>query len=423
MNDELDRRDQPADEPTDAPRDETEATAGATSETETSAPTERETAAAADEFESQPSAADAPAADMQPSAAHEAETGWAEREVPEVPWPTEPPAAGSGDADTWPNRAPERGDEPVLGARDEADGVDEPMSEAAPPPPEAEAYALPPAEPVSDDTAAMAAAAMPAHSVPAASEVGESTQCPRCGTENRPGLAFCRNCGQRLVAAGVAPTVERPGTPEGTMACPRCGTHNRAGVAFCQNCGANLRAAAAPGYVPPAAVAADEGGTTPVPARSGAILGPIVLLIGAAGIVAVWLLPFAYGTDSLFDRAFGSDGYGVAFWSGYPEVGSELVDQAYFGFAAPSVLLVLLLLGLAVAGFMRARPGRLQSIGLGLALIWSIGLAVLFVVVEVLGHSGGPLTELLRALTPGGIIFFLASLIVVIGTLTRFARS
>ena len=92
-----------------------------------------------------------------------------------------------------------------------------------------------------------------AHAVPAGEEaIGESTQCPRCGTENRPGLAFCRNCGQRLVAAGVASTVERPGAPEGTMACPRCGTHNRAGVAFCQNCGANLRGAA-PGYVPPAA--------------------------------------------------------------------------------------------------------------------------------------------------------------------------
>ena len=39
------------------------------------------------------------------------------------------------------------------------------------------------------------------------------------------------------------------------MACPRCGTHNRAGVAFCQNCGANLRGAA-PGYVPPAVAAA-----------------------------------------------------------------------------------------------------------------------------------------------------------------------
>lgn len=401
MNDELDRRDQRADEPTETPPDGEEIQGAAPR------PTEPDAAAAADEFESRPPVTDAPAVN--------------DADVT-TPWPTEPPAAGSGDEDTWPNRAPERGDEPVIGARADAD-ADESMVGSAPPPPEVEAYAPPPAQPATDDTAAMAAAGVPAHSVPAASEMGESTQCPRCGTENRPGLAFCRNCGQRLVAAGVAPTVERPGTPEGTMACPRCGTHNRAGVAFCQNCGANLRTAAAPGYVPPAAVVAEERASETAPARAGAILGPIVLLIGAAGIVAGWLLPFAYGTDSLFDRAFGTGGYGAAFWDGYQDVGAQLVDQAYFGFTAPSPLLVLLLVGLAIAGFMRARPGTLQSVGLGLALIWAIGLAVLFVVVEVLGNATGPLTDLLRALTPGGIIFFLASLIVVIGTLTRFARS
>lgn len=208
------------------------------------------------------------------------------------------------------------------------------------------------------------------------------------------------------------------------MACPRCGTHNRAGVAFCQNCGANLRTAAAPGYVPPAAATAAEPGPTAVVESARAILGPVVLLIGAAGIVAAWLLPFPYGTGtSLFDRAFGAGGYGAAFWSGYPDVSGGLADQAYFGFAAPAPLLVLLLLALTIGGLVRARPGALQSIGLGIALIWSIGLAVLFVVVEVLGNAGGPITELLRALTPGGIIFLLASLIVLIGSLTRFARS
>ena len=118
-----------------------------------------------------------------------------------------------------------------------------------------------------------------------ATEVGESTQCPRCGTENRPGVAFCRSCGQRLIAAGVAATVERPGAPEGTMACPRCGTHNRAGVAFCQNCGANLRAVA-PGYVPPAVAVAGEPSSESVEVgRRGAVLGPVVLLIGLVGIV------------------------------------------------------------------------------------------------------------------------------------------
>ena len=57
-----------------------------------------------------------------------------------------------------------------------------------------------------------------------------------------------------------------------------------------------------------------------------------------------------------------------------------------------------------------------------MALVWAPGLLVLFVVVEVIGNLGVPITELLRSLTPGGIIFFLASLIVLIGTLTRFAR-
>jgi hypothetical protein len=388
-------------------------------------------AAAQGEFEAPPSSAEA----------------WPENDGPREAWPTEPPAAGSGDADTWPTRAPERGDEPAWEAEAPADAAATPAEAAATPEPPSDAYAEPtyeepveqhpPSEaeayapladprPASDDSAAVASAGTPAHSVPAASEMGESTQCPRCGTENRPGLAFCRNCGQRLVAAGVAATVERPGTPEGTMSCPRCGTHNRAGVAFCQNCGANLRTAATPGYVPPAAApaAVDEPATVVVDDGARAVLGPVVLLIGAVGIVAGWLLPFPYGSGaSLFERAFGTDGYGAPFWSGYPDVTGGLADQAYFGFAAPAPLFAALLLVLAIAGMVRARPGMLQGIGLVVALVWAIGLAALFVFVEVVGNAGGPITELLRALTPGGIIFFLASLIVLIGTLTRFARS
>jgi hypothetical protein len=274
------------------------------------------------------------------------------------------------------------------------------------PPSEIEAHAPSPQE---------AATVMPAHTVPA-TEPGESTQCPRCGTENRPGIAFCRNCGQRLVAAGVASTVERPTAPEGTEACPRCGTHNRAGVPFCQNCGANMRAAsAAEAAVTP---------TSPAVARGGALLGPIVLLVGAVGIAIAWLLPFPYGAaGSLWDRAFGApDGYGLAFWSGYQQIG-DLSAQTYFGFAAPAPLFVLLLAGLAVAGFLRARPGLLQLVGLAIALAWSAGLVVLFLVEELLGGPGGDLVAVLGALTPGGIIFMLASLIVVIGALTRFARS
>ncbi|MFN2417345.1 MAG: hypothetical protein ABR593_00240, partial [Candidatus Limnocylindria bacterium] len=71
----------------------------------------------------------------------------------------------------------------------------------------------------------------------------------------------------------------------------------------------------------------------------------------------------------------------------------------------------------------RAVPGPLQTIGLGITLLWSVGLVVLFVIVELAGNWSGDLVGMLRVLTPAGIIFLLASLIVLIGTLTRFGRS
>jgi hypothetical protein len=188
-------------------------------------------------------------------------------------------------------------------------------------------------------------------------------------------------------------------------------------VAFCQNCGANLRAGA-PGYVPPAA--AVEAAVGAEGARGGAILGPVVLLIGLVGLVTAYLLPFAYGGDSLFDRAFGPDGYGVSFWTFGAEGG--MADGLYFSLAAAVPLLGLLLLALAIAGFIRAAPGPIQMAGLIVALVWSVALIVLFLVVEVAASWGGDIVGLLRELTPAGIILFLASLIVVIGVLTRFGR-
>lgn len=293
---------------------------------------------------------------------------------------------------------------------DEQKPLDEPILPAAPdglpgpPPGDFEAYTVPPPDPGS--------AGLPAHLVPA-TPLGESTRCPRCGTENRPGIAFCRDCGQRLIAPGASSTLARPAPPDGTMACPRCGTHNRAGAAFCANCGANLRGG--PQMVAPPVVVLEPGR---------ALLGPIVLLIGAVGIASGWLLPFTFGSGSLFDRAFAApDGYGVGFWSGYAAVGGGIPGQAYFGFAAPAPLLVALLVGLALAGVLQRAPRMLQRIGLLVALLWGVGLAVLFVVVEVIGGPGGGLLQLLRSLSPGGIIFLLAGLIVVIGTLTRLARA
>jgi hypothetical protein len=351
-------------------------------------------------------------------------------------WPTEPPAAGSAPPDAWPTEPPELGDEPILEpppseveAYAAAPAAEVPPSEddaarppipAEPPPSDVEAYASTPPIPAEPDEASDAPMAEAARAVPAAeSATHESTMCPRCGTENQAGLSFCRNCGQRLVAAGVATTIERPAAPEGTMACPRCGTHNRAGVSFCQNCGANLRGAA-PGYVPPA-VAGETTAASPAAVRGGAVLGPVVLLIGIVGLVTGYLLPFLFGTGSLFDRAFGAGGYGIAFWSDYPDGG--LAEQVYFGLAAAVPILVVLLAILAIAGFVRARPGMLQTAGLLIALVWSVGLIVGFLVVELGGNWDGDLVGMLRLLQPGGIILFLASLIVVIGTLTRFGRS
>jgi hypothetical protein len=335
---------------------------------------------------------------------------------------TVPPGAASAEmgppAPAWPAA------EPIPAEADAAppSPTDAGGETSGPPPSEAEAYAAP-AAPAAAEPPATAA-----HSVPATPPIGESTQCPRCGTENRPGVAFCRSCGQRLVAAGVATTVERPGAPEGTQECPRCGTHNRAGVAFCQNCGANLRVASAPteGPVPIATPAqpgtvASEDRAAP---RGGAILGPIVLIVGAIGLVTGWLLPFASSGGSLWDRSFGAPGgYGIAFWNGYGSVGDGLADKAYFGFAAAAPILIVLLVVLAVAGFLRAAPGQLQRVGLIVALLWALGLAVLFVVVEVAGGWNGDLVTLLRNMSPAGIIFLLASLIVLIGGMTRLGRS
>jgi hypothetical protein len=275
---------------------------------------------------------------------------------------------------------------------------------AGPPPQEVEAYAAPP--PATDPSEAIAA-----HPVPA-TPLGESTRCPRCGNENRPGISFCRNCGQRLMAPGAPVAVTRPAGPDGTQTCPRCGTLNRSGVPFCGNCGASLSSQ------PEAAATEASSG----PGR--AVLGPIVLLIGAVGMITAWLLPFQFGAGSLWDRSFGSaGGYGIEFWRSYPGVSGGRQSQAYFGLAAPVPALAALLILLAVGGVLRARPGLLQRVGLAIALAWAIGLGALFAWVELIGGPGGGLLEILRALSPAGIIFLLSGLIVVIGALTRFSRA
>ena len=300
-----------------------------------------------------------------------------------------------------------------------ADQPAEPVEGATPEPPpskpapsEAEAWVVPPPPtPANPDV-------ISAHPVPA-TPPSEGTRCPRCGTDNRPGIAFCRSCGQRLMAPGAPAAVERPSPPDGTHACPRCGTHNRAGVPFCQNCGANLRQAEAlPAGAGPAAAPAPPA----TEAVRRAVLGPVVLLIGAAGILTGWLLPFAFGGSSLWDRAYGAPGgYGLAFWRDYPS--GPISDAAYFGLAAPVPVLAVILVALAVAGVLRAAPGIVQRIGLVIALLWGLGLVGLSLLVELVGGPGGDVVQVLRALSPGGIIFLLAGLIVVIGSLTRLWRA
>jgi len=295
-----------------------------------------------------------------------------------------------------------------------ADQPTEPVAESTQPaepgqtPSEAEAWVVPPEPPAPNPEL------IPAHPVPA-TPLSEGTICPRCGTDNRPGIAFCRACGQRLMAPGAPASVERPTAPEGTQACPRCGTHNRAGVPFCQNCGANLRPVDGEAVPEPAATPAKQ-------AQRRAVLGPVVLLIGAAGMVTGWLLPFAFGGASLWDRSYGAPGgYGISFWHGYPE--GPITDAAYFGLAAPVPILAALLVILAIAGVVRAAPATLQRIGLFVALVWALGLVGLFLVVELVGGPGGDVIGVLRALSPGGIIFLLAGLIVAIGSLTRLWRA
>lgn len=367
--------------------------------------------------EERPGTPEEPQPEDTAAGAHAAEDDTAEFETVPAPNHAEPSresvaeAAGEPDATLeWPAA--------------DATSPDATTSSSGPPPVEAEAYAPPPGEEQPAGTAA--------HAVPPAAPTGESTQCPRCGTENRPGVAFCRNCGQRLVAPGVSTTVERPSAPEGTQQCPRCGTHNRAGVAFCQNCGANLRVSATPaaGYVPPSAQQAGGSGaaasqTQAAPAsRGGAILGPIVLLVAAIGLGTAWWLPFPYGTGSLWERSFGTPGgYGIAFWQGYGAVTGGVLDSAYFGFAAAAPILIAIIVLLAAAGFLRGAPGGLQLLFLVIALLWAIGLIACFLVLEVGGNWNGDVVAVLRVMTPAGIIFLLAGLILVIGVLTRFARS
>jgi predicted amidophosphoribosyltransferase len=61
-------------------------------------------------------------------------------------------------------------------------------------------------------------------------------RCSNCGTENRPGLRFCEQCGTPLAAEDE----------QALRTCSVCGTHSRDAARFCKQCGAPLEVAAPP---------------------------------------------------------------------------------------------------------------------------------------------------------------------------------
>jgi hypothetical protein len=69
-------------------------------------------------------------------------------------------------------------------------------------------------------------------------------ECPRCGTENRPEVRFCRHCGQRLVF-DQPPDLQSQQTvipsPIPSAVCDACGAPVKPNARFCPRCGKALQ--------------------------------------------------------------------------------------------------------------------------------------------------------------------------------------
>ncbi len=105
--------------------------------------------------------------------------------------------------------------------------------------------------------------------------------CQYCGTENRPEVNFCRNCGQRLLARTVLPAqpsgenaLESSGTAvlppaqttvEEPPACPHCGKTVKPGARFCAHCGNALSPAPASSLPPSSAQSSLGSADQPAP--------------------------------------------------------------------------------------------------------------------------------------------------------------
>jgi hypothetical protein len=68
--------------------------------------------------------------------------------------------------------------------------------------------------------------------------------CPRCNSVNKPGAAFCMNCGSSLSDQN-APAVATAQSQPLTRQCSACGSEVPANLAFCTNCGQSMQAGSA----------------------------------------------------------------------------------------------------------------------------------------------------------------------------------
>jgi hypothetical protein len=67
--------------------------------------------------------------------------------------------------------------------------------------------------------------------------------CPRCGTENRAEVRFCRHCGQRLIKETPQPPSAEPTlipSPPTNTVCGVCGAAVKSTARFCPRCGNEL---------------------------------------------------------------------------------------------------------------------------------------------------------------------------------------